>query len=413
MPLSLLAGAAPEAWLVVARTGGLLGLVFAFRLGKRLHSPVAGVLAAVALLLIPGLFREVAIGGELSLLVPLVLGATDRHLAGRRTQAVVLGLAAALLRSEVWPFLGLYGLWAWHTRTVDRRVVAAIFLSLPVLWFVPDWVTLGDPLHAAEVARASTEARTSALIDQPVLEVMERAYRLLPLSLHALAVAAVAVAVARHQWTAVVLAGAAAGWVVLVAVMTALGGYPGLSRFLVPAAALVCVLAAVGAASLVELAGPRLGLLAAGVLLVALLPAGAHRVEGIADEARGAATWDRVAGDLAGAVRVAGGAERVACRRPIVNHATQTELAWLLHLPIAAVRTHVDGAGVLFVTDDRVANVPPSASVELTRRTVGHTDEWTVYELGTPPGGGGRCSRRSALKAAEPPGPPQEAGDDR
>lgn len=397
MPLSLLADAAPAAWLVVARTGGLLGLAFAFRLGKRLHSPAAGVLAAMALLLIPGLFREVAIGGELSLLVPLVLGAADRHLAGRPSQAVVLGLAAALLRSEVWPFLGLYWLWCWQARTVDRRLLSAVVLSLPVLWFVPDWVTFGDPLHGAEVARASTEARTPALIDQPVLEVMKRGYRLLPLSIHALAAAAVGLAVRRRQWTIVVLAGAAIGWVVLVAVMTAVGGYPGLSRFLVPAAALVCVLGAVGAASLVELAGPRLRLLVAAVVLVVLLPSGAGRTEGIADEARGAVTWDRVMGELPDAVRMAGGADRVACRRPIVNHAAQTELAWALHLPIAGVRTHVDAAGVLFVTDDRVANVPPTASVELPRRALGRTDEWAVYEIGTPPGGGGRCSRKSAF----------------
>lgn len=394
IPLSVLGDAAPAAWLVVARTAGLLAFVLAFRLGKRLRSAPAGVLAAMALVLVPGLLRELALGGELSLLVTLVLGAIDRHLAGRPTQATLLGLAAALLRTEAWPFLGLYGLWAWRARAVDRRLLAAVLVSLPVLWFVPDWITLGDPLWGAEVARASTEARTPALVAHPVLEVANRGYRLLPLSLHLLAVAAVVLAVRRREWTPVVLAGAAVAWVALVAVMTAVGGYPGLSRFLVPAAAVVCLLAAVGAAGVVDLVGPRMRLAVAGLLLVAVVPAGVARREGLADEARTSRAWARVAGDLPGAVRRAGGGDRVACRRPVVNHAAQTELAWILHLPIAAVRTQADGDGLVFATEDRVANLPPAASVDLPRRPVGRTDEWTVYELGAPPVSPPRCPFR-------------------
>ncbi len=397
IPLSLLADLAPAAWLVVARTAGLLGLVFAFRVGRRLHSPLAGVLATVALLFIPGLVRELALGGELSLLVPLVLAAIDRHLAGRPSQAFALAFAASLLRSEMWPFLGLYGAWAWLARTVDRRLVAALFLSVPVLWFTPDWVTLGDPLHGAEVARASTEARTPALVDRPLLEVFDRAYRLLPQPLHVLAVVAVALAVRAGERTVVVLGAAALGWVLLVATMTAAGGYPGLSRFLVPAAAVVCVLAAVGAARLVDVAGPRRGMAVAALLAVALLPAASARAQTIAEEAEAGLTWARVAGDLPRAVRVAGGAERLACRRPAVNHAAQTELAWILKVPIASVRTKADSAGLVLATDDLIANVAPQVSGDLPWRLVGRTEEWKVYELDTPaaPDAAAPCPQRS------------------
>ena len=38
--------AAPALWLVVARAGGLLALVMAFRLGRRLAGPAAGAIAA-------------------------------------------------------------------------------------------------------------------------------------------------------------------------------------------------------------------------------------------------------------------------------------------------------------------------------------------------------------------------------
>ena len=43
----------------------------------------------------------------------LVLWAFERHLDGRRDHALYLAFAGALLRPEVWPFLGLYGLWLW------------------------------------------------------------------------------------------------------------------------------------------------------------------------------------------------------------------------------------------------------------------------------------------------------------
>jgi hypothetical protein len=78
----------------------------------------------------------------------------------------------------------------------------------------------------------------------------------------------------------------------------------------------------------------------------------------------------------------------------VINHAAQTELAWILHLPIAAVRTHVDAAGLEFVTQDRIANVPPTASLDLPHHFVGQTDEWTVFEVGTQPSGGCRAGER-------------------
>jgi hypothetical protein len=53
-PFALLGGAAPELWLVVARAGGLLGLVFAYRVARRLGGPVAGAAAVAALALAPG-----------------------------------------------------------------------------------------------------------------------------------------------------------------------------------------------------------------------------------------------------------------------------------------------------------------------------------------------------------------------
>ena len=44
-------------------------------------------------------------------MVAFTLWAVERHLDGRYRQAFVLGFLAALLRPEIWLFLGLYGLW--------------------------------------------------------------------------------------------------------------------------------------------------------------------------------------------------------------------------------------------------------------------------------------------------------------
>ena len=83
----------------------------AYRLGARLAGQWAGAIAAVSLLLADEFIRNFARGNSEGLLVALVLWAIERHLDGRRSQAFLLGFAAALLRPEMWPFWGLYGLW--------------------------------------------------------------------------------------------------------------------------------------------------------------------------------------------------------------------------------------------------------------------------------------------------------------
>ena len=392
--LSVLGPAAPAAWLILSRTGGALALVFAYRLGRLFGSRAAGVLAVIALALIPGFLRELVLGGELSLLVVLVLAAIDRHSAGRPGQALGLAFAAALLRTEVWPFLGLYCIWAWRARSVDRRLVAACLLLVPVLWFTPDWVTQGDPLYGSSVAKASTEARTPAMMENPALEVVRRAYRLVPLPLHVLAAAAVGLALRRRDGRVVALAGAALAWTALVAVMAAVGGYPGLSRFLVPAAVVVCILGSVGAVGIVRLAGPRSRLPVAGLLLITLAVFVVPRGAAVVEEVDGARGWGRVARQLQTAVRLAGGRQSVACRRPVISHTSQTQLAWMLGLPFARVRTDVDGPGLVFVLTDPTVGRPPSVSVQLPRRPVAWTDDWEVYEAAPSTAPRDDCPRR-------------------
>jgi hypothetical protein len=59
-----------------------------------------------------------ALGNGEGLLVAAALWAIAAQLAGRWRAALALGVAAALMRSEVWPFLGLYVRLLWR---VGRR----------------------------------------------------------------------------------------------------------------------------------------------------------------------------------------------------------------------------------------------------------------------------------------------------
>ena len=110
---------APLLWLLVARAGGILAFAMAFRLGMRLAGPWAGAIAAGSLFLADEFIRNFFRGNSEGILVALCLWAVERHLDGRRRDAFWLGIGAALLRPEVWPFIALYGL---YLLIVERKL---------------------------------------------------------------------------------------------------------------------------------------------------------------------------------------------------------------------------------------------------------------------------------------------------
>ena len=135
----------------------------------------------------------------------LVLWAVERHLDGRRSHAFLLGFAAALLRPEVWPFWGLYGLWlvyqAWDGAPPWREI-ALVFgsgaLAL-VLWFLPEYLGSGDWLRAASRAR-DPNPDSAAFAAFPFAEVFRRSAAVLMVPVYVGAAIATAVALwrARH-----------------------------------------------------------------------------------------------------------------------------------------------------------------------------------------------------------------------
>jgi len=369
-------GLPPALWMAVARAGALLALALAFRLAHRLGGGgVAGVLgglvAAVALLLTPDWFQFAAHGSEAPLAVALMLGAVERQLDGRSAHALCLGTLACLLRPELVPFLGLYGLWVWRVEPRLRPLLTGVLVLLPLAWVAPEWIGSGMPLDGGAQAR-SEPAWSLSLAEHPWLRALERVHNHAGLPLELLAALAVAVATVRRRGAVLVLAAAAVAETALFVAMTQ-AGFSGNPRYVLPAVAVLAVLAGVGAANLAELvpalgalngsdkragrlrglrqgpapgaAGARVGGLVAAVAVLAL---GAHgfldaRVQRLRGETHEVGIRMQLHSDLADAVRAAGGAEAVrALGWSTTNRALQTRLAWELEVPMELTESLTD-----------------------------------------------------------------------
>ena len=399
--------AAPQLWLVVSRAGWIAAPLLAGALAARLVFPrtlanrvaavwarervrraqgLAAVLAAAGVLLfddsITSWARQFAGGLSEPLLVALVLGAVHLELSRRSGLAFGLGVLAALLRPETWPFLLLYGIHLWRTHPELRRALVAGAVLIPALWLLPDLLGSGSPLTGASRAREGTGS--------PPLEALEAIGWALDLTLYPLWVgAAYAVFTAREaEGRAIpVLAAGAVGWIALVAVLAA-AGYAGIPRFAAPAAAIGCVLGAVGivrglaALDGMRLADPRRPA-AIAVMVVGLVILGAQaaiRAERIPGQLAAAADYAEDVDDLSALVDEVGAGRINACGEvTISDFLVQTPLAWDLDLPIDAVSIRTETMperGVAFL--DRDAGEPLASE-----------GRWSAYAIS--------CSAASSL----------------
>ncbi len=415
--------AAPALWLAVARVGWLAAIALAYRAAWRLMFPsrvstrlaarlapsrvrlarnLAGAAAALGLILLFDPFtswtRQFAGGLAEPLLVALVLGAVDRQLSGSHGQALALGFAAALVRPEAWPLLAAYGLYLWVGEPRLRRWLVAGALALPLLWLVPDLIGAGDALTGAKRAHEDTGA--------PLHEGLESLGRSLELPLIAFwAAAAIAVVTAwqQRERAILVLAGGAIAWIAIVAVLAS-AGFAGLPRFAAPAAAVTCVLGAVGFVRLLAAIGGmrhadrRRALALAGALITAFAVQGAVRAADIPVELdRAAEHGDRVE-ELFELVDRAGVERLLACP-PLTStdFLTQTALAWKLELAIAAVNVRyetppVGGAAIVSAAD------PPSAAAAISAvgTPIAKLGEWSAYEISCGPAASAASGRAIA-----------------
>lgn len=308
-PLALTGDAAPALWLLVARAGGLYSLVVAYRLGNRLDSPAAGLLAAAGLVLSGNWLRALAHGYTEPLAIGLLLGAVDAHLTGHSRRALILGTATALVRPEALPLVAVYALVLVRRSRVGWPLGAALVASVPLLWVVPDWLGSGILTHGSQVA---AEALPEGI--GHAMHSMLEALLITPAPLTVCALAAVAASEGRQRRAIRGMLALAGAWAALLAVLL-LTGYPPSERFFVLPASLVCVLGAVGAVRLVKM--PQ-GRVLAPALVVALVVGLGARALYAGDAAGDSVRRAELQSDLGTAIQRAGPAALRRCGRPLL-----------------------------------------------------------------------------------------------
>ncbi len=358
----------------------------------------AGLLAAAGILLTQDWFYYMFRGTSEPLLVGLSLWAIDRHLAGRHVLAFLLGVAASLIRPEWWPFIFLYGIWLWRRQPRPWLLILILagWFSIPFFWFVPPWISTGQPLLAASHA----QAYNGHLGSDPFLEVLRRGADLQVLPSLVFALVAVAISWWCERDRVILgLAAAAASWWVLVVAMT-LDGYPGLERFYLPAAGIICVLGGVGVVRVARLIGDRLAALrgvatasrvawaAVAILVVVSIPFTITRVDAARAAKPTAAQAVTRFNQLTVAVAAAGGHDAVyPCRSSFaaINHSAQSALAWKLHVTLERVGTSMRRPGVMFVGPrDSIDGGHPAVDPRLNRiQLVARVGPWRIYRAWT------------------------------
>jgi hypothetical protein len=357
-PLALAGGGAPTLWMLFARAAGLVGLVIAFRLTGKLvgdHDAaarsVAGALAGLGLALSFDWMRAFWHGYSEPLAAALVLGAVDRHLAGRPRQALILGALTCGTRPEGFPIVCLYGLLLLRRREAHLAFVAATLAALPAAWLIPDWIGSGDPLNGAKVARALTTTP----------EDLGGALHIAPVPYALAAILATVDAARRDDRAFLEVALVAGAWAALVRVMV-LAGYPPSVRFFYLPAVIVCALGAAGLVRL-ALAPPShalkavLALAALGIAAVSL----GGRVLDIAHTVENSAARARSESELAQAATRAGGSRLSTCgvaETPDGLRWMQGVVAWRLGRSLAEIHTtHTLGGSLTILKLTRGSNL--------------------------------------------------------
>lgn len=285
VPFALFGNAEPNLWLVIARAGAVAAVVMVFRLSFRLTRQIgsyftrapadpgrltkiapallAGTIAAVGLALSGGYISDNALGYSEGLATALMLVAIERHLDGRPRQAFAVGFFVALDRPEIWLFWGPYGLWLFWKDPGARKLVVALFLLIPVFWFLPEYWGSGHFLRGVNRAQ-HPRSNSLAFAKSPfVSELVDAAWPTILLRIKLAGAALVAVVAVvlwrgwrrdgraalqtsqgRAQLVAALCGLAGLVWFVVIATLTQIG-FSGNNRYLVIGSALVEVCGAV------------------------------------------------------------------------------------------------------------------------------------------------------------------------
>jgi hypothetical protein len=386
-----LGDAAPDLWLVIARAGGIMAVAMAFALAFRLtraamgptrsavrstRQPstqvlaelpplLAGTAAAIGVLVLSQYVYDVTLGYSEGLLMCVTLLAILRHLDGNRVQAFAFGFAASLDRPEIWPFLGLYAIYLWRKEPRARKLIIVLLALIVPLWLLPDLVGSGSLLRGVKYALYPRAAATAHCPFCTEIRTVAWPLVITPFKLSvALFLVAIPVGLTRglrlgrRAWIRgaldivkahrVVLATLLFGITLFVedALLTQLGS-SGNNRYVFLAASMLIIGGAVAWAGAMiwlgnvfaRFSGPALGVVCALLIsvsaFVAVSPTRGSTLIRVGPTLHALRFEAEQREDLPKAVRLAGGAQRLASCGPIVtNPSTAPLLAWVLHMPI-------------------------------------------------------------------------------
>lgn len=396
-PLSVLGDGVADAWLIIARAGFIGAVALAYVMASRMAGRVAGLLSAGLLALTPFVVDNALRGYSEGLCALFVLGAVQRFRADRHGQAFSLLIAAALLRPEAWPFLGLYGLWLlWRSpRRLPWLALGAVVLA--ALWLLPEQWGSGDFWRASERAQDVGPA-SPALAAFPALEMVKRAVGMLNApgtlaALAAFALAALGRVRGRARGDAIAVGLLAGAWTALVAAMTE-AGYSGNERYLIVPLTLAYVLVGPGVVWTVEAVAERLPALrrvpAWAPLALAVLAVTAYGVRSLPGQMRIYAFEVDAVRDFQSAIARAGGPQRLRSCGSVDAHPMYRGLvAWELDLPIEKVGLRPEAPTTVLRTRFREgepvypAALPGAASLRTSRWEV----QMSCQQAVTPPNG--------------------------
>ncbi|MGA2928133.1 MAG: hypothetical protein ABSG43_19475 [Solirubrobacteraceae bacterium] len=336
-------------WMITVTAVSLAGALFAGRIAYRLtlartalrYAALAGaVFAGAAVLGLEDYMHYILSAQSDPMIVTFCLAAIDAHLGGRRRLAFALGVVASLGRPEVWPFLGLYSLWAWLRIPSMRRLIIGGLALIAFMWFGIPWITNNRPLVSEQLALGSPRELRQNQITGTIGRFTELEY--LPVWLAALF--AVVVAVLRRDRLVLALAAGCVGWVI-VETAFALHGWPGLPRYMFEAAALAAVLAGL-AVGLVLAQAPRIrrglprwaGIPVVVVLAGTLVPGAVARLRAEHLDLRHERARTHEIAMLQTTINVLGGYQHIRnCGEPVTNVEYVSTLAWFVQLDVGFV----------------------------------------------------------------------------
>jgi hypothetical protein len=296
------------------------------------------------------------------MIVTLVLAAIDFHINGHRRWVIAMLLLAGLGRPEVWPVLGLYGLWCWVKRPDMRIYLGVCAFLLVFLWFGIPTITNGRPLVAGDLAQGSPRECRSGKI----LCTIDRFKTLNLWPVWVFTLAAVAWAGYRLRATGLRLRGARTApsddtvgpaeraerdnyllvlglgaaivvWLV-VEVAFALHGWPAVPRYIFEPAVVAIVLGAIGFGWVLREIPTRLrvpawsGVAVGAVLVLALVPGALSRIRvEHKDVSHDRARTVQISRLTAMVSRLGGRQAVLRCGKPVTNVEFVSILAWLVH----------------------------------------------------------------------------------